>query len=98
MENNEHLGLSKLGSPEVVPSLIKFIAANEVAGFDRVEEPKNLDIHHQQTGFQFFSSSATVSFFSFHQIGLSINILLCMLIFHFFGCLDMSSIPIDLHS
>ncbi|KAG5558710.1 hypothetical protein RHGRI_008615 [Rhododendron griersonianum] len=58
MENNEHLGLSKLGSPEVVPSLIKFIAANEVAGFDRVEEPKNLDIHHQQTGFQFFSSSA----------------------------------------
>lgn len=51
--------LSKQDSPEVLPSLIKFTAANEVADFDSGEEPKNLDIHHQQTGFQFFSPPAT---------------------------------------
>ncbi|KAH7834605.1 hypothetical protein Vadar_017851 [Vaccinium darrowii] len=37
-------------SPEVLPSLIKFIATNEVAGFYNGQEPKKLDTRHQQTG------------------------------------------------
>ncbi|GFY84130.1 SLAC1 homologue 3 [Actinidia rufa] len=57
MESSEHLGLSNQDSPEVVPSLIKFIDSNEVVGFDS-DEDKNLE-NQYQTGFHSLTPSAT---------------------------------------
>ena len=59
MESSEHLGLSNQDSPEVVPSLIKFLDSNEVVGFDS-DEDKNLE-NQYQTGFHSLTPSATVS-------------------------------------
>ncbi|XP_057470967.1 S-type anion channel SLAH2-like [Actinidia eriantha] len=57
MDSSEHLGLSNQDSPEVVPSLIKFIDSNEVVGFDS-DEDKNLE-NQYPTGFHSLTPSAT---------------------------------------
>ncbi|KAK9292395.1 hypothetical protein L1049_020362 [Liquidambar formosana] len=58
MENSEYQGSAKQDSPEVLPSLIKYISANEVAGFDSIEDYSNLNKQYQKTGIQPFISSA----------------------------------------
>ncbi|KAK3011680.1 hypothetical protein RJ639_010860 [Escallonia herrerae] len=57
MENSEHLDVTKQHSPEVLPSLIEFIAANEVAGFDSAEAHGDLDNQYQTTSFHSLSPS-----------------------------------------
>lgn len=59
MESSEHLDLSKKDSSEVLPPLIKYISATEVAGFDCIEELKMMDNSYQQTRCHSFSPSAT---------------------------------------
>ncbi|GMP70394.1 hypothetical protein CsSME_00029265 [Camellia sinensis var. sinensis] len=59
MESSGDMALSKQDSPEVLPPLIKFITANEVAGFDSVEELKHVDNQFQENAFHSFSPSAT---------------------------------------
>ncbi|GMP24645.1 hypothetical protein CsSME_00001838 [Camellia sinensis var. sinensis] len=59
MESSEHLDLSKKDSSEVLPPLIKYISATEVAGFDCVEELKMMGNSYQQTRCHSFSPSAT---------------------------------------
>ncbi|KAI8008052.1 S-type anion channel SLAH3 [Camellia lanceoleosa] len=59
MESSGDMALSKQDSPEVLPPLIKFITANEVAGFDSVEELKNVDNQFQENAFHSFSPLAT---------------------------------------
>ncbi|KAL7229846.1 hypothetical protein ACSBR2_008408 [Camellia fascicularis] len=59
MESSKHLDLSKKDSSEVLPPLIKYISATEVAGFDCVEELKMMDNSYQQTRCHSFSPSAT---------------------------------------
>ncbi|XP_059667146.1 S-type anion channel SLAH2-like [Cornus florida] len=58
MENSKHQGLAEQDSPEVVPSLIKFVNANEVAGFDSVKGQSCLNNQFQPNGFHSFSLSA----------------------------------------
>lgn len=58
MENKEDLISAKQASPEALPSLIKYITSNEVAGFDRIEGNYSLTEESPSTGFQPFSSSA----------------------------------------
>lgn len=60
MEHNEILSLTEQGSPEV-PSLIKFIASNEVAGFDSTEDICRMNNQFHINGFQPVSSSSNVS-------------------------------------
>ncbi|CAL5407891.1 unnamed protein product [Camellia sinensis] len=59
MESSGDMALSKQDSPEVLPPLIKFITANEVAGFDSVEELKHVDNQFQENAFHSFSPSVT---------------------------------------
>ncbi|CAL5367410.1 unnamed protein product [Camellia sinensis] len=59
MESSEHLDLSKKDSSEVLPPLIKYISATELAGFDCVEELKMMGNSYQQTRCHSFSPSAT---------------------------------------
>lgn len=61
MEHNEILSSTKQDSPEVIPSLIKFIASNEVAGFDSMEDICSLNNQYQMNGFQPVSLSSEVS-------------------------------------
>ncbi|CBI22602.3 hypothetical protein VitviT2T_025226 [Vitis vinifera] len=58
MEHNEILSSTKQDSPEVIPSLIKFIASNEVAGFDSMEDICSLNNQYQMNGFQPVSLSS----------------------------------------
>lgn len=51
MENTTRNEISENGSPEV-PSLIKYISSNEVAGFDSIEKATEL---------QFFAPSTQVN-------------------------------------
>lgn len=60
MENRKYQGSSKQGSPEVLPSLIKYIGSNEVADFDSIDENSPLSNQFHTTCFQ--SPSAYVSF------------------------------------
>lgn len=60
MEHNEILSLMGRDSPEV-PSLIKFIASNEVAEFDSMEDICGLNNQFQMNDFQPICSSSRVS-------------------------------------
>lgn len=58
MEDHGHPGMEKQGSPEALPSLIEFIAAHEVDGFDSVNRQNDMDNQFQQNSFHTFSLSA----------------------------------------
>ncbi|KAG6656050.1 S-type anion channel SLAH2-like [Carya illinoinensis] len=60
MENEIHLGIAQQDSPEV-PSLIKYISSNEVAGFDDIKLANFINDHHQPSESQSLSPSAIVS-------------------------------------
>ncbi|KAL6291469.1 hypothetical protein ACE6H2_008979 [Prunus campanulata] len=57
MENSKNLDSVKLNSPEL-PSLIRYISSNEVAGFDNVEENRFLNGSCQPSHLQPISPSA----------------------------------------
>ena len=61
MEHNEILCSTKQDSSEVIPSLIKFIASNEVVGFDSMEDICGLNNQCQRNALQPASSPSKVS-------------------------------------
>lgn len=71
MDENEHVGSTGKESPEVLPSLIKHISSNKVAGFDSVEGNTKINDQSQATYSQISNPSATVSSMSYvSQFGL----------------------------
>lgn len=59
MDENEHVGSTGKESPEVLPSLIKHISSNKVAGFDSVEGNTKINDQSQATYSQISNPSAT---------------------------------------
>lgn len=51
MEDCKQHHLAKNDSPEVLPSLIKVITAHEVAGFDAVKQPDDVNDRFKSNGF-----------------------------------------------
>ncbi|XP_059667151.1 S-type anion channel SLAH2-like [Cornus florida] len=93
MENSKHQGLAEQNSPEVIPSLIKFITANEGAKFDGVKGQSTLNDQFQPTGFNSFSPSAagTEAEVSENQTDLPQHQRMHSV------CISMPSSPMDVH-
>lgn len=63
MENKEQVSLPKQEIPDALPSLIEFIIANEVDGFDDVR--KHNDLYNPSVSPPTFIPSASVSYHLF---------------------------------
>lgn len=65
MESSKQNHLAEEGSSKALPSLIKAITANELAGFDSVEEHQDLNRRLKSTLVHPLSTSIFVSYISF---------------------------------
>lgn len=65
MEDNTHLGSAQQDSTEV-PSLIKLISSNEVAGFDEIKRASVMNDQCQTSESESLSPSTNVSWFLIH--------------------------------